>query len=331
MQTRGILAITALMGALAMPAAAVTAVPSIQADLRYTYWGIGDRVDVNESSDQILNGAPASASLQHVFTQTITSNSDGSLPNTYLNTADIALSASGSFSRLHARAAATLTSQENALYVGDGGSNGGLLMSGANVRFKDQITITGPLAAGTPIQLTAWVYLEATLSATQSGYCDFEWYSPASAGISLRFGSFSVGASRSSCENRPLASQSFEAVVGDTFEIEGSLGANNYINSSSDIPEIQSVQALADASHTGYIFFTSSIDGVGVQALSGADYSQPAITMVPEPGEWAMLLAGLVMVGGVVRQHRRREVAQALPGPSRLTRQYSPPATHSSQ
>ena len=64
----------------------------------------------------------------------------------------------------------------------------------------------------------------------------------------------------------------------------------------------QTKSAVADASHTGYFFFTSSVEGVGVLAMSGSDYSRPNIAMVPEPGEWAMLLAGLALVAGLVRR-----------------------------
>lgn len=98
--------------------------------------------------------------------------------------------------------------------------------------------------------------------------------------------------------------------------MEGSLVAGLCIGSSRDIREIQWVSGLADASDTGY-FFTSS---VGAQAMSGADHSRPNIAMVPEPGERAMLLAGLALVAGAVRHRRhKRRNADALPAKEHMT------------
>ena len=83
--------------------------------------------------------------------------------------------------------------------------------------------------------------------------------------------------------------------------MEGSLVAGLCIGSSRHIREIQWVSGLADASDTGY-FFTSS---VGAQAMSGADHSRPNIAMVPEPGEGAMSMAGLMLVADEARLRGR--------------------------
>lgn len=83
--------------------------------------------------------------------------------------------------------------------------------------------------------------------------------------------------------------------IGDSLLVEGNLGASLCINTSGDIPEIHTV--------TG-----------------DADYSRPTIAMVPEPGERAMLMAGLALVAGAVRHRRhKRRSADALPAKEHMT------------
>jgi hypothetical protein len=45
-----------------------------------------------------------------------------------------------------------------------------------------------------------------------------------------------------------------------------------------------------------------------VIGASGHDYAAPAVGGVPEPGTWAMLTAGLAVLGGLVRRRAARLV-----------------------
>jgi|GEM_PF-1747934 len=301
----------AMLGLAALPLAAQTFSPTLQAAVSYSYTVSIDPFQFNETTGPTAGVLSATAQVQDRRVETFV---DKSLTpfNTIVHDATVDLRATASFARLHASASAWLSSTEDPIHMNDGRTAGFLFDAGARSGFNDLLEVTGNQPAGTRVPLTAWVYVDAHLASSAVGSCGEEAHRPVSANGSLQIPSLQLqlSALRDQCDSQALVSQTFEATVGQSFEVQGRLAARiTGIGTSTDQLGTQTTSAVADASHTGYFFFTSSVEGVGVQAMSGADYSRPSIAMVPEPGEWAMLLAGLVLVGAAVRRVDRTATA----------------------
>ena len=283
--------VLAMLGLGALPLAAQTFSPTLEATVGYSYSASIDPFQFNETQGPSAGVLSVVAQVQDHRTETFVDK--GVAPfNTIVHDATVSLRATATFARLHASASAWLSSTEDPIHLNDGRTSGFLFDAGARSGFRDLLEVTGIQPAGTRVPLTAWVYVAAHLASTAVGTCGPEAYRPVSA----------IG---DQCDGQALVSETFEATVGQSFEVRGDLAARiDSFGTSSDQLETQTTSALADASHTGYFFFTSSVEGVGMRAMSGADYSRPNIAMVPEPGEWVMLLAGLVIVAGAARLAR---------------------------
>ena len=299
----------AMLGFAALPLAAQTFSPTLQAAVGYSYSVSIDPFQFNETTGPTAGVLSAIAQVQDRRVETFVDKSVTPF-NTIVHDATVDLHATASFARLHASASAWLSSTEDPIHMNDGRTAGFLFDAGAASGFNDLLEVTGIQPAGTRVPLTAWVYVDAHLASSAVGSCGEEAYRPVSASGSLQIPSLQLqlSALRDQCNGQALVSQTFEATVGESFEVQGRLAAKiTSIGTSTDQLGTQSTSAVADASHTGYFFFTSSVEGVGVLAMSGSDYSRPNIAMVPEPGEWAMLLAGLALVAGLVRRRGRRD------------------------
>ena len=298
--------VLAMLGLGALPLAAQTFSPTLDATVGYSYSTSIDPFQFNETQGPSAGVLSVVAQVQDHRTETFVDK--GVAPfNTIVHDATVSLRATATFARLHASASAWLSSTEDPIHLNDGRTSGFLFDAGARSGFRDLLEVTGIQPAGTRVPLTAWVYVAAHLASTAVGTCGPEAYRPVSAIGSLQIASLGrqLVALRDQCDGQALVSETFEATVGQSFEVRGDLAARiDSFGTSSDQLETQTTSALADASHTGYFFFTSSVEGVGMRAMSGADYSRPNIAMVPEPGEWVMLLAGLVIVAGAARLAR---------------------------
>lgn len=63
--------------------------------------------------------------------------------------------------------------------------------------------------------------------------------------------------------------------------------------------------AFVDAIHTAHSYFTVLTPGATMQWASDHDYSLPPVQAVPEPSTYALMLAGLGVLGFVARRRRR--------------------------
>ena len=92
-----------------------------------------------------------------------------------------------------------------------------------------------------------------------------------------------------------FVSREYSITWGQPWDLE--VGLLAWANGSADSSFLGTARLvgfdLFDAAHMPVATF-------GISALSGTDY----INAVPEPQTWAMLLAGLAWVAGVVRRHR---------------------------
>lgn len=276
--------------------------PSIQADARFTYWGIGPTV-------QGQTPAGTSATLTRNLEQSVTSSRDGVV---YTNTLDLSLAAGGQHGTLRASASADLSSFETGV-VGDGTSNGGLLMASTSVRAVDVLRIEG-LAPGSTAEFTVWAYLHAQVGTNATAICDnaFEPYVPVWASMTVRVNDAysSAGNSMSASVNAcgvegPVVSQRYTVQAGSPFAVESNVGTSLYLFSSSDDAGLHVIHGFADAGQTGHLWFQLHDPGAVLVAESGTTYLAPALLPVPEPGTWALWALGLAALSPAARRAGR--------------------------
>jgi PEP-CTERM motif len=84
-----------------------------------------------------------------------------------------------------------------------------------------------------------------------------------------------------------------------------SVGTRGGSLSTEAYPESIGLSWIADEPSTVNLFFAGGLaDGVAGATIDNIRLTQDVISAVPEPGEWAMLLAGLGVVGAIARRRK---------------------------
>ncbi|GAB4037470.1 MAG: hypothetical protein Fur0014_05190 [Rubrivivax sp.] len=191
----------------------------------------------------------------------------------------------------------------------------GFVASGSAVVLRDAwsdlFTISSTtLAPGTPVQLQLTVLLDVDMltidpdgsgiaaatgraaAAIHSGGWDAPWL----AGLNLETGS---GKAYSTLDGEYSNSNVYNTTVGATLHLVGDMSLNFNHSSSYDARAWGEGHTFASAVYRVDVL----TPGVQVTTASGFDYATPV--PVPEPGSWALMLAGLCAVGPWVRRRLR--------------------------
>lgn len=183
--------------------------------------------------------------------------------------------------------------------------------AGGAVRLRDAwsdlFTIgSTTLAVGTPVQLQLTVLLDVSMLAIDpdgapggasatgraaAAFHDGGWDAPWLAGLELRTGE---GQANHQLDGVFSHSAVFATTVGQTLHLVGDLSMN--VNHSSSTQARDWSSAFTNGSAVYRV--DALTPGVEITTASGYSYATP----VPEPGAWALMLAGLCAVGPWVRR-----------------------------
>jgi len=160
--------------------------------------------------------------------------------------------------------------------------------------FSDYLYVGGTLAAGTDVTLTITKDLSGSISGAW-GYVNLLVNGKSGYQLTARLdGTTSTVGS--------LDPYIINTKVGDTVLLTGSLEVQAWAY------DTAYRAVTADFSHTAN-FYADSIPGVTLTSTSGHNYSSPAA--IPEPETYAMLLAGVGLLGFTGRRRKQKEVAAA--------------------
>jgi hypothetical protein len=188
-----------------------------------------------------------------------------------------------------------------------------------STRFFDYVTISSAtLPFGQPVALTVSGSLDWSAAAGIAGRqgdssYDFQFWNALSVDDNLIF----QGVYGNYFNSNTLSPQSIyltdphttfsgtvNARVGDTLRVIGTL-FGSFSSYANYIPHFgpetvfwSDVTGQVEALNSAHTFITASDSNIQLVALSGHNYAPP----VPEPGTYALLLAGLAMVGQTVRR-----------------------------
>lgn len=105
------------------------------------------------------------------------------------------------------------------------------------------------------------------------------------------------------------------ALLDFSADFHGQVTAFHHISTAQDVANgmtAGSASTAYDALNTARTYFTVLTDGATMSWASGHDYSAPvAVTPVPEPSTYALMLAGLGLVGWIARKRKATEAAAA--------------------
>lgn len=208
---------------------------------------------------------------------------------------------------LHVHASSQASSFESPLFPlgpdphGDGTTSASHAVAQAEASFLDSITLVGPYAPGTPVTVTAWLLLQASVISIPGPTCEGPGtHEPARANASVYvFGaSTPLAASATNCATDLLVdSASFDVEIGGEYTIEASLSAFAEALALSDELDLNESSATADAANSSYVFFTFDLAGVSAFSPAGGAYEPPPFFQVPAPPAAALLVPALAALG----------------------------------
>jgi hypothetical protein len=208
---------------------------------------------------------------------------------------------------LHVHASSHASSFESPLFPlgpdphGDGTTSAARAVAQAEASFLDSITLVGPYAPGTPVTVTAWLLLQASVISIPGPTCAGPGaYKPARANASVYvFGaSTPLAASATNCATDVLVdSASFDVAIGEEYTIEASLSAFAEALALSDEYDLNESSATANAANSSYVFFTFGLPGVSAFSPAGGSYEPPPFFQVPAPPVAALLAPALAALG----------------------------------
>ncbi|TXI18844.1 MAG: PEP-CTERM sorting domain-containing protein [Roseateles sp.] len=186
-------------------------------------------------------------------------------------------------------------------------------------RFYDSIAVSGAsLAPGTPVSYTVNFSISGSLSdpSFESGGFLTAY---GLAEVRLRdLGSFAeVNMRWDASRDAPgLFSLTLDTFVGRTISLSGMLAVGASVSDAARLGRV----AWADFGHSAGYQLVPSVAGLNTTGASGYDFSA---SPVPEPGAWALLAAGLLLLG------LRRQSRPCLRPPSSKSDDFSAPPTAS--
>jgi len=192
---------------------------------------------------------------------------------------------------------------------------------GAQAGFGDYVTVNGGTnPIGTPVQIKIFTSLE--YSTSWAGYAagpstTFDFYGPPSVALNSSWDVYYVDPSSAGVSKKiDFSTDQFgesntlnndfviDTYVGATFSISYSMSAfinGGVVQPSMNTPLSSGFNGSVDASNSAHTYMSVLTPGVSLISDSGHDYTP---SPVPEPSAYAMMLAGLALVGAAVKRRR---------------------------
>jgi hypothetical protein len=167
--------------------------------------------------------------------------------------------------------------------------------------FEDTVSFTSAnLAVGALIPVRVDLELVGTFTAGGSGGTNGGLLPRGSAGINI--GGLAWGALYDDFDMNWGGPSPHSTGLSKRFDTFVANGSSHGLFSRMDIGSTASANWYSTASFEGHVYITPSMPGVTVHSVSGFSYTVPA---VPEPETYAMMLAGLGLLGVAARRRRQ--------------------------
>ncbi len=187
-----------------------------------------------------------------------------------------------------------------------GGIDGSQAVARSDAWFADGGTVVGAagVAAGTPVKLRFTIDVAGGFA----GGGIFTALSEANVDLFTRGPSGYFAETRATINKfNPFGFETtdVDALVGDTFEMLMKLhvAAGAIVNSDS-----ANTMSVADVSNTSHLYVDVLSGNADFIGADGHAYATAAVTAVPEPAEYALLLSGLLVTGVFVRRRSATRV-----------------------
>ena len=243
------------------------------------------REDHSRPTYLVLTDVPAAATLQKIDDRVQTSNG---------GTAEVKFLGRIGLLKAYAAASHPYCCTIGGILVTSGFSN-----ATVDASFSDTVAVAGAgLAAGTPVQYTVGLRISGSISSPSVemgghigvfGMAEVRLEDKTTRkGVTLRWNAAN--------QEPGLYELTLNTQVGHQLGINGYLNIGASIDSSAKTAR----SGVADFYNTAVYNLTPSVAGLNTLGVSGTDFLAP----VPEPATAACLLAGLALLGGVLRRRR---------------------------